>query len=79
MRPNYKRLAEKYRDRCYDAENRISHLLSAAVKAETAIDKKNKEIEEWQAKYSEAMDKLIDLQERVAQWEADQWIKSQTV
>ena len=63
MKPNYKRLAEDYREKYLNAQKRISDLLHQNHLNVRCLKEKDAEIEKWKQKYSKALDKNITLQE----------------
>ena len=65
MRPNYKRLAAYYRKRFLEEGRDAAAFHALYALAEDKIAKQDEEIKH--------------LKERIAQLEAEQWIKSQTV
>lgn len=65
MKPNYKALAEKYRNQAFSAEERISTLLFAHRKMRESIAEKDREIENLKLKYAKALDTIIDMQEAI--------------
>lgn len=65
MRPNYKELAKKYRDDCVRLIESLREVTASRLSDRESIEEKNREIEKWKVKYAEAMDKLIDMQERI--------------
>lgn len=69
MKPNYKALAEEYRKKYYYAEERIAGMCETIRMAWEALRKKEQELDEWQTKYVQVLNQLIDLQERVARKE----------
>ena len=65
MRPNYKELAKKYKYECELLNEILSEGAASRLSERESIKAKDREIEEWKRKYAEAMDKLIDMQERI--------------
>lgn len=65
-KPNYKALAEHYRKKYYAEQNRISLLLRDHAQMSVNLIEKEEELDEWQTKYVQVLNQLIDLQERVA-------------
>lgn len=65
MKANYKRLAAYYRKRFLEEGRDAAAFHALYALAEDKIAKQDEEIK--------------CLRERIAQWEAEQWIKSQTV
>lgn len=68
-KPNYKALAEHYRKKYYYAETRIAGMYETIRRESEALHKKEQELDEWQTKYVQVLNQLIDLQERVARKE----------
>ena len=65
MKPNYKEQAEQLRRSLGYAEERISCYLRAEENYRRCISENAKEIEELKKKYSGALDKIIELQEKI--------------
>lgn len=65
MRPNYKALAEEYRRQVRVLEAQICNLFRNQHTIEEALCEKEEELDEWKRKYAEAMDRLIEMQERI--------------
>lgn len=65
MRPNYKALAEEYRRQVRVHEEHICNLFRNQHTIEEALREKEEELDEWKRKYAEAMDRLIEMQERI--------------
>lgn len=65
MRPNYKDLAKKYKYECDLLNEILCEGAASRLLVRVTIKAKDREIEEWKAKYTEAMDKLIEMQERL--------------
>ena len=69
MKPNYKALAAKYKhDYELVCEILVEKVTSCISDRET-IQAKDREIDEWKRKYTEAMNRLIELQELLARKE----------
>ena len=66
MKPDYKGLAEKYREMHSKAQYKIMTLSQSEVRYTMHMNEAVKEIAELKAKYSAAMDKIIELQEKLA-------------
>ena len=69
MKPNYKALAEQYRNRYYAEQERISALLQGQSLMAESLREKEQELDEWRSKYVQILNQYIDLQERVARKE----------
>ena len=65
MKPNYKALAEEYRQKWSAAEERINTLMFAHLKLRESIAEKEREIEKLKLKYSDALNSLVELQEAI--------------
>lgn len=65
MKPNYKKLARMYKRNC----NLLNEILSDGIASFRANEDKiaslERELDEWQTKYVQVLNQLIDLQERV--------------
>ena len=68
-KPNYKALAEEYRKKYCYVETRIAEMYEVVRSKSEALRKKDQELDEWQTKYVQVLNQLIDLQERVARKE----------
>lgn len=66
MRPNYKASAEKYRELFHDSQERLSFMHDAIRDMTADLTRQQEEIKEWKIKYSELLEKMIALQEKVA-------------
>lgn len=66
MRPNYKASAEKYRELFLDSQERLSFMHDAIRDMTADLTRQQEEIKEWKIKYSELLDKVIALQEKIA-------------
>lgn len=66
MKPDYKGLAEKYREKHFEAQLKLGDANQSSWRLECLLSNKEQEIEELKAKYSAAMDKIIELQEKLA-------------
>ena len=66
MRPNYKASAEKYRELFNDSQVRLSFMHDAIRDMTADLTRQQEEIKEWKIKYSELLEKMIALQEKVA-------------
>lgn len=78
MKPNYKESAEKYERLYYDSQERLSFLHKSIRDMTADLTRQNEEINEWKRKYSELLDKLIALQEKVAEAKIDKVAKDMT-
>lgn len=65
MKPNYKKSAAKYRQMFYDSQERISALLHGQRDMTAHLTMQANEINDLKIKYSEALDKIIELQEKM--------------
>lgn len=69
MKPNYKASADKYRELYDDSQNRLSFMHTAIRDMTADLTRQQEEINEWKRKYSKLLDKVIALQEKVAEAE----------
>lgn len=69
MKPNFKKSAERYRKLFYDSQERISALLHAQKAMTAHLTEQANELNDLKVKYSEALDKIIALQEKIAKTE----------
>ncbi len=65
MRPNFKKLAEEYREKNHCHEATIARLYQDTFRAKEALRKIEREVEEWKLKYADLLDRHIALQERM--------------
>ena len=66
MRRNYKAEAEKLQEMFYDAERRNTYLEEMAASQDRTIDRQAEEIRSLKEAYSNLLDKMIAVQERIA-------------
>ena len=66
MRRNYKAEAEKLQEMFYDAERRNTYLEEVVVSRDRTIDRQEEEIRSLKEAYSNLLDKMITVQERIA-------------
>lgn len=69
MRANYKKLARMYKRNCNLLNEILSDGIASSRAAEDKIKSLERELDEWQTKYVQVLNQLIDLQERVARKE----------
>ncbi len=65
MRPNFKQLAEGYRQKLRAAEDRINTLFFVNRKQKESIAEQEREITKLKVKYAEALNCLVELQEAI--------------
>ena len=65
MKPDYKRAAHKYLEMYRAEQERISCFIQAENCYKREIKNLRQELSEWKGKYSNAMDKIIQLQEEL--------------
>ena len=66
MRRNYKAENEKLQEMFYDAERRNAYLEEMAASQDRTIDRQAEEIRSLKEAYSNLLDKMIAVQERIA-------------
>ena len=66
MRRNYKAEIEKLQEMFYDAERRNTYLEEVVVSRDRTIDRQEEEIRSLKEAYSNLLDKMITVQERIA-------------
>lgn len=79
MKPNYKRMAGKWRDMHSNAQETIGYL-QQKIKYATddiaqksrIIEKQNHEINEWKVKYAELLTEIIRLLEAIKKFKEEQ-------
>ncbi len=71
MRPNYKALAEEYKMKLSASQAKNSVLYQEIRRLYESLGKQEQEIENPKVKYTEAMDNLIEMQERIWMQEED--------
>ena len=69
MKPNYKALAERYRKDYEKACEMLIQRVESCISDREIIQAKDREIDELKRKYTEAMNRLIELQELIARKE----------
>jgi hypothetical protein len=69
MKPNYKALAERYRKYYELVCEILRERVASCISDRESIQAKDREIDEWKRKYTEAMNRLIELQELIARKE----------
>lgn len=72
MKPNFKALAEGYRQKWRDAENNVRSLLFVIRKKKEAIADQEREIDSLKAKYREALECIVELQEAILMKETNE-------
>lgn len=65
MRRNNKTESEKWQEMFYEAERRNSHLEEMAALKDRTIDRQAEEIRSLKEAYSNLLDKMIAVQERI--------------
>ena len=69
MKPNYKALAAKYKKDYEMVCEMLREGVASCISDRETIQAKDCEIDEWKRKYTEAMNRLIELQELIARKE----------
>lgn len=72
MKPNFKKLAKNYREEYYHAEMKLSGAYQTQLRMMDALEKKEQEIAELKAKYSDLLNSNIALQESIIMKEIKQ-------
>lgn len=65
MKPNYKESAKIYRKLYYDTYNQVGELQMVQREITAHLTEQKIELNELKIKYSEALDKIIELQEKM--------------
>lgn len=68
-RPNFKKLAEHYRNLYFVEQERALLFARDNAQMSATLIEKEQELDEWQTKYVQVLNQLIDLQGRVARKE----------
>ncbi len=69
VKPNYKRSAARYRELYLKYSDKAADLSRENHDLTVALKKKTQEVNEWKIQYSDALDKIIALQEKMAKME----------
>lgn len=72
MRRNYKAENEKLQEMFYDAERRNAYLEEMVASNDRTIDRQAEEIQSLKEAYSNLLDKMIAVQERIVGVRADE-------
>ena len=69
MKPNYKALAEKYRNDTSRLMGEVAQLFDIISTKTQALEEKDRELDEWKTKYVQMLNMYVESLERIARKE----------